>query len=57
VLGLVGYHILDEFNTLYLTRLRTYKIAKPPQTKTYDGRGPQADKLLPQSPFTGQLFR
>ncbi len=29
----VGYHILQEFNTLYLTRFRTYKIARPPQTK------------------------
>ena len=27
-------HILQEFNTLYLIRFRTYKIAKPPQTKT-----------------------
>ena len=27
-------HILQEFNTLYLTRFRTYKIARPPQTKT-----------------------
>jgi hypothetical protein len=26
-------HILQEFYTLFLTRLRTYKIAKPPQTK------------------------
>ncbi len=27
-------HILQEFNTLFLTRFRTYKIATPPQTKT-----------------------
>ncbi len=26
-------HILQEFNTLFLTRFRTYKIAKQPQTK------------------------
>ncbi len=26
-------HILQEFNTLFLTRFRTYKIASPPQTK------------------------
>jgi hypothetical protein len=26
-------HILQEFNTLHLARLRTYKIAGPPQTK------------------------
>jgi hypothetical protein len=27
-------HILQEFNTLFLTRFRAYKIATPPQTKT-----------------------
>jgi hypothetical protein len=35
--GPVGDHILhiqQEFNTLYLTRFRTYKIARPPKTKT-----------------------
>ncbi len=26
-------HILQEFNALFLTRFRTYKIASPPQTK------------------------
>jgi hypothetical protein len=26
-------HILQEFYTLFLTRIRTYKIASPPQTK------------------------
>jgi hypothetical protein len=26
--------ICKEFNTLYLTRFRTYKIDRPPQTKT-----------------------
>ncbi len=26
--------ILQEFNILFLTRFRTYKIATPPQTKT-----------------------
>jgi hypothetical protein len=34
MLSPVGDHILQEFNTLYLTRFRTYKIARPPQTKT-----------------------
>ncbi len=34
VLSPVGDHILQEFNTLYLIRFRTYKIARPPQTKT-----------------------
>jgi hypothetical protein len=37
-------HILQEFNTLYLTSFRTYKIARPPQTKTSEGRGPQTEK-------------
>jgi hypothetical protein len=49
-------HILHEFNTLFLTRFRTYQIALPPQLKTYEGRGPQTDKHLPQSPFTGKFF-
>jgi hypothetical protein len=30
----VGDHIVQEFNTLFLTRLRIYKIALPPQIKT-----------------------
>jgi hypothetical protein len=34
VWGSVGDHILQYFNTLYMTRFRTYKIATPPQTKT-----------------------
>jgi hypothetical protein len=33
VLRCVVDHILQEFNTLFLTRFRTYKIATPPQTK------------------------
>jgi hypothetical protein len=33
VLSCVEDHILQEFNTLFLTRFRTYKIATPPQTK------------------------
>jgi hypothetical protein len=33
VLSCVVDHILQEFNTLFLTRFRTYKIASPPQTK------------------------
>ncbi len=28
-----------------------------PQTKTWEGRGPQTDKHLPQSLFPGKLFR
>ncbi len=34
MLGCVVVHILQEFNTLFLTRFRTYKIKTPPQTKT-----------------------
>ncbi len=52
VLSSVGDHILQGFNTLYLTN----KIARPPQTKTFEGRGPQLDKHLPQSPFTGKFI-
>ncbi len=33
VLSCVVDHILQEFNTLFLIRFRTYKIATPPQTK------------------------
>jgi hypothetical protein len=34
VLFCVVYHIVQEFNTLFLTIFITYKIAIPPQTKT-----------------------
>ncbi len=44
------------FCTLYLTRCRTYKIDRPPQTKTQEARGPQTDKHLPQSAFIGHNF-
>jgi hypothetical protein len=44
VMSPVGDHILLEFNTLYLTRFRTYKIARP----TKQGKGHQTDKHLPQ---------
>ncbi len=33
-LGCVGDNILQEFNTLFLTRIKTYKISTQPQTKT-----------------------
>ncbi len=45
MLSRVGDHILQD-NTLYLTRFRIYKIARPPQTKTWEGRGPQTNKHL-----------
>jgi hypothetical protein len=48
MLSPVGDHILQEINILSLTRFRTCKIAKPPQTKIYEWKGPQTDKHLPQ---------
>jgi hypothetical protein len=57
VLSSFGGDPILQFNPLYLARFRTYKIARPPQTKkTYEGRGPQTDKHLPQSLFNGQFF-
>ncbi len=53
ILSPVGDHSLQEFETWYLTRLRTYKIARPPQAKTLEGRGLQTNKHLPQSPLAG----
>ncbi len=38
VLSPHGDHILQEFNTLYLTKFRTYKIVRPLQTKPRRGR-------------------
>jgi hypothetical protein len=37
--GTVGDYILQVFNTLYLTRFRTYKMAIIPKTKTLGGGG------------------
>ncbi len=42
--GSVGDYILQEFNTLYLTRFRSYNIATPSQTNT--------NKHLLQSPVS-----
>ncbi len=56
MLSPVGDHILQEFNTLYLTTFKTYKIARPPQTIIQEGRRPQTDKHLPQSPITCKFF-
>jgi hypothetical protein len=39
LLSCVGEHILQEFNTLLLTRFRTYKIALPPPTKNLGVEG------------------
>jgi hypothetical protein len=35
----VGDNILQEFNTLFLTRFKTYKIAIPSQNKNLGGAG------------------
>jgi hypothetical protein len=37
VLSPVGDHILQKFNTLYLTRLRTYKISRTPPKQVGEG--------------------
>ncbi len=41
-------NILKEFNTLYLTRFRTYKIARPPPNKTLGGEG-ASDRKTPSA--------
>jgi hypothetical protein len=38
--GSVRYRILQEFYTLFLIRFITYKIARPPLTKTKEGKVP-----------------
>ncbi len=38
-------------------QIPTYKIALPPQTKTWEGRGPQTDEHLPPSTSTGKFLR
>ncbi len=35
----VGDHILQDFNTLYPTRFRTYTISRPSHTKNLGGEG------------------
>jgi hypothetical protein len=50
MLSCVVNYILQEINPLYLTRFRTYRIARPPnETKTLEGRGPQTDKHAAKS--------
>ena len=48
----VGDHILQEFNTLYLTRYTTYKIARPPN-KSLGGEWASCYKV----PSQVNLFR
>ncbi len=38
-------------------RFRTYKMARLPQTKNEEERGPQTDKHLPQNTFTNKHFK
>jgi hypothetical protein len=45
VLSSVGDYNLHEFNTLYLTRFRTYNIARPPQTKDKTLGGEEASDI------------
>ncbi len=54
--SIYSINIVQELYTVYLTRFRTYKSALPPQTKTYEGRGPQTDKHLPPSTFIWLIF-
>jgi hypothetical protein len=57
MLNCVGDHILQEFNTLYLTRYRTYKIALPPQKKSRRGGGLRQINTCRKVPFTCKFFR
>ncbi len=58
VLSPVGDNILQEFNTLYLTRFRTYKPQKsPPQTKTYEGRDVGQINAFLKVPLQVNIFR
>ncbi len=49
---------MQEFNTLYLTRFRAYKIARPPHTKIQE-KGPQTDKHVFKKSLciAGKLFQ
>jgi hypothetical protein len=57
VLNPVGDDILQEFNTLYLTRLKTYKIATPPQTKPRRGVGLRQIITCCKVPLKVNFFR
>ncbi len=57
VLSCVGDTILQESSTLYPIRFKTHKVALDhSKEKPRRGGGPQTDKQLPQSPFTGKFF-
>ncbi len=57
VLSCVGDHILQEFYTMYLTRLGTYKIALPPQTNPRRGGGLGQINTCRQVPVQVNYFR
>ncbi len=57
VLSCVVDHILQEFNTLFLTRFRTYKIAPPPHPKMTSVRcGPDRIELLGKPPASSAFL-
>ncbi len=56
-LSRVGDHIPKECNTPYLTRFRTYKIARPPQTKTQEGGGLRQINTCRKVPLQVNFFR
>jgi hypothetical protein len=47
VFSLFGDHILQEFNTLYLTRFRTYKIARETTPNKIIGGEGASDRKAP----------
>ncbi len=50
------YLIIVRFGEyFFMARLSRRRMIWLPQGKTQEGRGPQTDKHLPQSPFTGQF--
>ncbi len=57
VMSCVGDYILQEFNTLFLTRFRTYKIARPPQIKHRRGGGLKQIKTCRKVPLQVNYFR
>ncbi len=57
MLSPVGDHILQEFNTLYLTRFRTTKLLDHPKQNPRRRGGLRQINTMPPSPFTGQFLR
>jgi hypothetical protein len=56
-LSCVGDLILQEFNTLFLTRFRTYKIATPPKQKPRKGGGLRHINTCRKVPLQVNFFR